>query len=272
MNRNSSNKLFRFAFFDSRILLFLLSLSQPACAIWGAGSFGTITTCGVPSDQTGTIEGHWLSHPIPIAFHAGDFSPTELREMTQALDAWNLFFGTSKSFPIFQYGSSASPQTTNADNPTAGGLCGIASTIGTQFAEPIGIYKVAPWPQNYSSSYIALTSYCTIAGTTPSLNGTIYSTFSSAVMEINYTNFFVRGAQQPDLQSVFLHELGHLIGLDHSCGSKINMPDCSASNIDSNYLTAVMYPIFNFDPATLMGSQKRALGANDESRANCLYQ
>ncbi len=252
------------------LLLALTFIIAPGCALTGAGA-PIVSTCIIPSDQSGSILGHWIVHPISLAFHAGDFNSTELAAMTAAVDTWNTFFNGSKSFPIYTYGSSSSPMLTTNANAASSGLCSTAATSNGQFTTPIGIYKLTSWPAYYSTSFIALTSSCSATGTTASSNGQTYNTFSNSVMEINYQNFFVSGTEQPDLQSVFLHELGHLAGLDHSCGSKPNMPSCTNTNLSSDYLAAVMYPVFNFDSSSFIGEQKRNLMPNDESRTNCLY-
>jgi hypothetical protein len=94
-----------------------------------------------------------------------------------------------------------------------------------------------------------------------------------AVIEINYQNFFVDGKKLPDLESIILHEFGHLMGLNHSCeaAAKTGVPSCNQSGLNPDYISASMYPVFAFSTDGT-GEQKRDLGTNDESRANCLYQ
>src|SRR3989338_2723830 len=75
-------------------LLWIGQIFGPACALYNASqdSKTIVTTCNIPNDQSGTITGHWLVTPIPIAFHQNDFGSNEIPAMTAAADSWNQFF------------------------------------------------------------------------------------------------------------------------------------------------------------------------------------
>jgi hypothetical protein len=158
------------------------------------------------------------------------------------------------------------PRLSKAPKPS--GLCATGILQGNQFTGQVVIYKSARWPYPTLQQAIALTSFCpTPAKPLPS--------FYMAIMEVNYQNFFIDGRKVPDLQTIILHEFGHLMGLNHSCenvSNKTGTPDCRASTLNADYHEAVMFPVFGFDEATGAGEQKRTLTTNDQGRANCLYK
>ncbi len=225
-----------------------------------------VTTCALPPDQSTTVSGKWAVTPIPVSFSAGQFNSTETTAITSAADTWNQFFTTSKKIATLSYGTTANPTTSPAINPSqAGTLCANPILIGSQYNGTIVIYKLEKWPTSYPKSAIALTTNC-FSQTSP-LNSIYMS-----VIELNYQAFFSNGKRVPDLQTILLHEFGHLHGLNHSCEftSKTGTPNCNDPQLDPNYYAASMFPSFSFDQNG-NGQQKRTLGTNDESRANCLY-
>jgi len=235
-----------------------------ALAASGCGNLGgsIVTTCDVPSDQSMTLSGKWTVTPVPIAFAAGQWQPSEMAAMTAAADTWNQFYEASESFQLIDYGgNSASPRTSTQALPAD--PCSNPMLVGSKFNVPIVIYKDTTW--SYSSSLIALTRFCTPSGTTTTSN--ILDMYS-AVMEVNYQDYFTNG-MVPDLQSIVLHEMGHLAGLNHSCngGANPGFPECSEN---TTYASAVMAPVFTFNSSG-QGNENRSLTANDEGRANCLY-
>jgi hypothetical protein len=181
--------------------------------------------------------------------------------MTRAATTWNTFYLASRGAAVFNYGSDGSPN--SSSNNVADPNCS-----DTAPADGTVIYKRGVWTRG--QSIIALTRSCrrTIAGESLPI-------FTNAIIEMNYQHFFTQASNRfPDLQSIFLHELGHLLGLAHSCGPidggrpNVQCPNSTAADT-LNLRSTVMYPDWEFSGS--VGEQRRALTENDMGRANCLY-
>ena len=220
------------------------------------------TSCGLPNGyQDNSLQGHWLSSalPIKVSFHdASGWSSSELADMATAAETWNSFFTRSKGVPIFDYGTVTSPHSSSfaQSRPNCAQQISADGTV---------VYKRGTW--SGGSSIIALTSYCTRTASDTGIR-----IMYNAIMEMNYQHFFVQNSgRYPDLLSITLHELGHLLGLGHSCGPlNDGRPNVDCANADTYQIRpTVMYPDWAFENGT--GEQKRTLTENDQARANCLY-
>ena len=223
-------------------------------------SRSVVTSCILPDDQTGTFDGRWKVAPIPIAVQSGQFSADEKATIVQAIQRWNSFTRLSLKQDIFIVAEDSSL-------PRPSSVCAGSTPVllGSQFVNPIVVRKHGSWIYPSATSAIAITSTCPLADTP-------VNKFYAGALDLNYQHFFVSGKPQPDLQSIMVHELGHLIGLRHSCENsptRPNTPNCNDSGIDSNYKTAVMFPVFGFTGG--YGEKRSTLNVNDQGRANCLY-
>lgn len=220
---------------------------------------GIVTECVLPEDQSGSLNGRWSNTPIPVAMHTGDFNSSERDAMQAAILAWNDFFQQSKGFPIFGFaGESSEPYSPGASCPAPQAPTG-------PYDRPIVAFKEAQnWP--FGTGAIGVTVFCLASDPAP--NG--FPRINAAKIIINYKDYFLTNLQ-PDLKSIFVHELGHLLGMKHSCsnGGETGSPDCGPG-VNGDYLLAVMNPNINF-PDQTHGEVKDFPRSNDQGRANCLY-
>lgn len=216
-------------------------------------------SCALPDDQVGTLMGAWPIGPVPIAFKSGDFTPTEQAAIIAAADVWNRYFeGTSRGAPVIDYGSAVSPYQTTLGRPAD--VCTRRLTSPEGFLGKVVLYKISTgWA--YGSQVIALTTLCK-----DPTSG--YPAIYSSISEVNFQDYFVTGKKIPDLTSIYVHEFGHMLGVDHSCDNRSGFPTCNSS--PPTYLEAVMFPGISFSGQ--YGAVRRDLNENDKARAGCVVQ
>lgn len=113
----------------------------------------------------------------------------------------------------------------------------------------LGIYRSTSWSSDFSSSALAVTQIY--------LSNVIKGQISHADIVVNYSGTYTfrtgLSGSGYDLGTVILHELGHLIGLDHSPSSGFNRAD------------SVMYPSIN------SSENKRVPQSYDINQLNTKY-
>lgn len=224
-----------------------------------------VQECVLRAEQRATISGRWPITPIPIAFHTGSgFTTDEIRAITDSIDTWNDFHDSVHGdFPLMDYGTKSSPYRSNQSVPSA--VCSEGIVRGNSFSGQVVLYKYSTWPSSYDENVIALTSFCPY-------DDNPFPRIYNGIIELNYEHFFRQGKKLPDIESIMLHEFGHLVGLNHSCEtfSKAETPNCNDPDLPREYFMASLFPIILF-PDKVHGEVRDELQQNDQERGNCLY-
>ncbi|MGZ3693798.1 MAG: hypothetical protein ACXWQO_06330 [Bdellovibrionota bacterium] len=272
-------------FTQKSICLLALGISLlSACSARPSGGLNqgrvvNYTQCVLPSDQgRGSLEGSWATLPVPIVFD-NDFYLTDGGEIVPSLrnavgtwNTWAVLRGYS-GLAITNDGSGAAA---GREMPTVTDCA--QATYSSQVTDVVGIWKISS-----SGQHANIRASC--APTTAGAPGRILPTgvqgqtdwitlnghISGASILLNFEEFNAPGKQRVDVESLLLHELGHVLGLLHSCNGSTtdsvdgtSAPACS-SGINNQYLDAVMFPFLEINLI------RRKLGQNDYNRINCLY-
>lgn len=258
-----------------RILILLCAV---ATALTGCGPSGAVTKeCILPPDQAGTLKGRWASGPIPVAVQSNAFSSSENAAISAAISTWNAFGKASFGRALFDAFEGGALRQSSIPRSTAMSCAGTGVVSGSTYTAPLTLYKATSWAYGGSgsststggsSSTIALTSTCPSNGSSAGAS----TVFNNGMIEINFQDYFSAGKPQPDLQSIVLHELGHLAGLDHTCeaNARAGMPGCGSA--PQEYRVASLFPSFASNGGNGGGYEsRRSLNANDQGRMNCLY-
>jgi len=225
-----------------------------------------VKECGLPEDQKDSLVARWekidSTHSVRLAFKRGDFTQDEQKKITSAAAKWNLFFMSNYRLKVFDYGLDSSPY--QIDFPDSSSCSQSLVDSSGAMTSAVGIYKQKTRTSGAATSQVvATTGIC--AYRKLATNKLPYFFYSS--ISVNWIDFFSAGKPDMNLHYTVLHELGHLLGLGHSC--KLGSTDatqsilCSALPEGHEYLSAVMYP-------TTTDSTNEDLKKNDVSRASCV--
>lgn len=209
--------------------------------------------CG-PADQR---ESYFIPVEAQVAklWMAG-FLPEEENAVSAATREWNSKGGAQTGGRVFFEPTHSSQPYTDPSGPSSKSDCDAIPGDGGEFYV-MKTQNEARWRAlGLNSSNAAVTLRCYLD-----------DRLSRQIVLVN-TNYV--GLAQ--IQSVVLHELGHTLGLDHSCDDENKGSEayaaCATLPQTHSYYQAVMYPFLRIG----MGEKKEILQSNDLQRAQCLYK
>ena len=229
------------------------------------------SSCTIDRDQDGTLFGPIQSLPVHF-FIDPAFSSSRKKDIRRAADQWNRLAQYSLHQNFFEYaGERAIPGVKNYYSGMD--FCGENVEDGVFV---IAENSVEHWGHmGYGVATAGITNRCGGAGHfgTPVLHPHIVAYLNS--VELSDDLFF----------GVALHELGHVLGLDHSCtnkGSAYGALPCSSLPEQHPFRQAVMKGENDYRAITinhgantstyLVGTPMVHLEQNDIDRVYCLYQ
>lgn len=228
------------------------------------------TSCRLPTEQgQGSMIGSWEKLPITIVADRDLYLSEKgagINALRSAIKTWNEW-AARKGKVAFVL---TLEEKKGLDFPSTGACT--HSEITNSVPEAVGIWKVtregrsANRPKNCLSQR-KLVANGVQAQTDWSLNG---SKIENASILLNFDDFHGPAQSPVDLESLLVHELGHVLGLLHSCnGSGHDSFDATTSiacrDAPKEFTDALMFPYLH------RGKIRRDIRQNDLDRANCLY-
>lgn len=215
----------------------------------------------IPSDQKGSFMAIVEAYPLSVIADSR-FSSQHRQSIADAIQAWNQFGQKILKHNLFNLTFSEIPQMIEGMN---------AGDCRQSYGGSGELYLVRETSQEHWQEL----------GLTKSVPGATFRCERGGQLVQQVIFVFPEAIQAPQFSSVVLHELGHSIGLDHSClsgnASQEDFRSCVGLELSHPYRQAVMYPWLHVssNKANFLGvldipEIKNSLRNNDQLRAECV--
>lgn len=273
------------ALFPIILLLPMMSCTAAPSTAAANGRVVDYTSCGLPKDQNvGSLHGQWSSLPVPLLldqdFYVAD-SGAVVQPLRNAVLSWNTWAALRSFTGAFSLKNDGTGVSAGYPIPDETSSC-VQAAYSTALPDAVGVWKIT----GYGAHVNRRASCPNTSNGQPGkilANGVQGQTdwiiqsgkIIGASVLLNFEDYNAPGMPHIDVESLLLHELGHVLGLLHSCngssGSSTDTttaPACFTGGVLSaptQYVNAVMFPFLETDQL------RRHLQQNDYSRINCLY-
>ncbi len=244
--------------------------ARPSDSATETGRITNFTVCALPSTQgEGSFQGKWAALPIPTVIDRDFYLANQGEQATEikaAITSWNNW-AVLKGLTAFSLQNDGSGLGAGAGIPITDD-CNQA-TITNARTDVVGIWKIQAGGDGRNTRDVnGSTCQLLETGVQGKTDWTIVNgTITGASILLNFDGFNSPGESSLDTQSLALHELGHVLGLLHSCnpGEGDTTTSIPCTEAPNRFLEAVMFPFLQISQI------RRTILQNDYSRINCLY-
>jgi hypothetical protein len=242
-------------------ILWLSACGQSNAQMYSFASY--VQNCtGLPANQQSSFMAPLPSTPVKIIVDeelddSASSNPYILASMQRAVQEWNTYGQSITQSDFFSYQVETIPSSIKSATAID---CENMNLGDTSTFYVVRVDDMTQWQDlGFSSDIPGATVRCYTNG--------------ALTQQVIVVNPELVTADQ--LPVVLTHELGHSVGLDHSCSSGAGSADyvaCSSLSDTDPYRQAAMYPeIVTAVASVSAGQSAPILQANDKLRAGCFY-